>query len=70
MDKDQFLKKLAVYLLKMNDGERKKFIIYYDEMISDYMENGMSEVEAVSKIGDPRAVAEELLKNYDSISIN
>ncbi len=70
MDKDQFLKKLTVYLQKMNVGERTKFITYYDEMILDYMENGMSEGEAVSKIGNPKAVAEELLENYDSIRIN
>ena len=31
----------------MNDSENNKFITYDDEMISDYIENGMIEEEAV-----------------------
>lgn len=70
MNKAEFLKELKIYLLKMNDLEKKKFITYYEEIISDYIENGVSEEEAVRKIGEPRKIAEELLVNYDSVQIN
>lgn len=70
MNKAGFLKELAFYLHKMNDEEKNKFISYYDEMISDYIENGISEEDAVSKIGAPQKIAEELLESYDSVQIN
>lgn len=70
MNKAGFLKELDLYLHKMKDTEKNKFITYYDEMISDYIEHGISEEEAVIKIGAPRKIAEELLENYDSVRIN
>ena len=68
--KNVFLKELASYLHKMKEEERDKYITYYDELISDYIEDGMTEEEAVIKIGDPQKVSKELLENYESISIN
>ena len=53
MDKAEFLKGLEFNLLKMNHLEKNKFITYYDEMISDYIEDGMKEEEAVNKVGTP-----------------
>lgn len=70
MNKLEFLKELAFYLQKMNNSEKNKFIIYYDEMISDYVENGVTEEEAVKKIGTPMKIAEELLDDYDSVKLN
>ncbi len=70
MNKVEFLKELAFCLQKMNDSERNKFVIYYDEMISDYVENGVTEEEAVKKIGTPMKIAEELLDDYDSVKLN
>jgi uncharacterized membrane protein len=70
MNKAEFLNELAFYLQKMNDTEKNKFIIYYDEMISDYIENGVTEEDAVNKIGTPKKIAEELFDNYDSVKIN
>lgn len=70
MNKAEFLKELAFHLQKMSDSEKKKFITYYDEMISDYVENGRTEVEAVKKIGTPLKIAEELLEDYDSVKLN
>jgi uncharacterized membrane protein len=70
MNKEEFLKELAFYLQKMNDTEKNKFLIYYDEMISDYVENGMTEKDAINKIGTPKKIAEELLSNYDSVKLN
>ncbi len=70
MNKAEFLKELSFCLQHMNDSEKNKFIIYYDEMISDYVENGMTEEEAVDKIGSPKKIAEELLDDSGSVKIS
>lgn len=70
MNKEDFLNELSFCLQKMSNTEKEKFLIYYDEMISDYVENGVNEEEAVTKIGTPKKIAEELLDNYDSVKIN
>ena len=70
MNKAEFLNELSFCLHSMNDSEKNKFIIYYDEMISDYVENGMSEEGAVNKIGAPKKIAEELLGDYGSVKLN
>lgn len=70
MSKAEFLNKLAFCLQKMNASERNKFLTYYDEMISDYIENGITEEDAVIKIGDPKKIAEELLCDYGSVKLN
>jgi uncharacterized membrane protein len=69
MKKVEFLKELEFYLQKMNTSEKNKFVIYYDEMISDYIENGVSEEEAIQRIGTPMKIAEELLADYDSVEL-
>ncbi len=69
MNKAGFLSELTLYLQKMNVNERNKFITYYDEMLSDYMENGIQEEEAVKKIGMPKNIAEELLNDYKSLNV-
>lgn len=70
MNKAEFLKSMDADLRKMNATEKKKYITYYDEMISDYVENGMTEEEAVNKIGSPAKIAKELLEDYDSVKLN
>ena len=70
MNKVEFLKELELNLFKMKDSEKNKFITYYDEMISDYIENGMVEDEAVKKIGTPNKIAQELMGEYDSVKLN
>lgn len=70
MNKVEFLKELEFNLLKMNVSDKNKFITYYDEMISDYIENGMMEEEAVKKIGTPVSIAKELMEDYDSVKLN
>lgn len=70
MNKAEFLKSLDSDLMKMNAAEKKKYIIYYDEIISDYVENGMTEVEAVNKIGSPAKIAKELIEDHDSVKLN
>jgi uncharacterized membrane protein len=70
MNKGEFLNQLASCLEKMNNAEKNKFITYYDEMISDYVENGVTEEEAVEKIGTPKKIAEVLLEDYDNVKLN
>lgn len=69
MNKAEFLNELALCLHKMDVNERNKFITYYDEMLSDYIENGIKEEEAVKKVGMPKNIANELLIDYNSVKI-
>ena len=70
MNKAEFLKSLDSDLMKMNAAEKKKYIIYYDVIISDYVDIGMTEVEAVNKIGSPAKIAKELIEDHDSVKLN
>lgn len=70
MNKEDFLDELTFYLHKMDKEERNKFITFYDEMIADYVENGMSEEAAVAKIGNPENIAKDLLGSNDNVEVN
>jgi uncharacterized membrane protein len=70
MNKAIFLKELGIHLQKMKNADKDRFLSFYDEMISDYIEDGMTEEDAVVKVGTPKKVAEELLENYDTVKIN
>ena len=61
MSKEEYLDKLRRALAQMPPEELEKQLAYYDELISDMCEDGMSEAEATAKLGDANAVAEELL---------
>lgn len=69
MNKKEFLKKMDYYLLTISDSERYKFINYYEEMIEDYVENGLSEEEAVKKIGNPKQITKKILEENEEISL-
>lgn len=45
----------------MKKTERKKYIEYYEEIISDIVENGGSEEEAIARQGNPEQIAREIL---------
>ena len=51
MTRNEFLEKLASALSSLSGSERSRVLEYYDEMISDRMEEGMSEAEAVEAMG-------------------
>ena len=61
MTKEQFLYELRQRLSQLPESEIQKSISYYDEMIDDMTENGMTEYEAVAHLGDVGAVAEQIL---------
>jgi uncharacterized membrane protein len=69
MNKLQFLTELDQHLNRLQKEERTKFLTFYDEMISDYIESGMKEVDAVSKVGIPSAIAKELLAEADTVTL-
>ena len=63
MTKSEFLAELRRGLLSCPDQEREERITFYDEMISDLMEEGLSEEEAVAKIGDPKEIAAKIMED-------
>ncbi|MGN0390650.1 MAG: DUF3887 domain-containing protein [Wujia sp.] len=65
MTRDKFLKGLNHELRGIVKQERKKYISDYEELIADMMEGGMTEIEAVEKQGDYKAIAAEILNSVD-----
>ncbi len=63
MTKSEFLTELRNGLLSCPEQEREERITFYDEMISDLMEEGYSEDIAVAKIGDPKAIAAKITED-------
>ncbi len=61
MTKHQFLEVLGKELCKLPTAEVQNSLDYYGEMIDDRMESGMSEAQAVRDVGDPRAIAKQIL---------
>lgn len=61
MKKDEFYIKLANSLQDVSLDEQQKVLDYYEELISDRMDSGMSEEEAVASLGDPEKLAKEAL---------
>ena len=64
MTKEEFIKKLKIKLSNFPENEVHDRINFYEEMINDYMEDGMTETEAVEKLGSideiVEAIAEEI----------
>lgn len=60
MTKDEFIYKLNSKLCKFPDAEVNDRISFYIEMIDDYMEEGLSESEAIEKLGSIDEIAESI----------
>lgn len=58
MNKKEFLKELRKRMRDLPSGDVEKYIEYYEEMIDDSMEDGMTEAEAVAAIGPLDEIAE------------
>lgn len=56
MNRNEFYNGIRVNLRKFSSSEVDKIIEYYDELISEKMESGMSEEEAVNSFGDIRNI--------------
>lgn len=62
--KNQFLRKLNHELGILTREERRRYISEYEETILDQMENGMTEEEAVSNLGEVKQIANDILRSY------
>mgnify|MGYP000931831918 FL=1 len=63
MKKSEFLERLRREIRNLPYDEVEKTITYYEEIISDRMEDGASEEEAVASLGTPEAIARDLQAN-------
>ncbi len=65
MTKKEFLSILEQELDMLPREERNRTIIYYEELIEDRMEDGMTEEEAVRGIGNPKQLAKEVIEENE-----
>lgn len=65
MTKKKFLAALSTALRRLIPKERDKYLSYYDEAISDLMENGVSESVACQRQGDVKEIADAILQEAD-----
>ena len=61
MNRFEFLANLSANLSDLTPEDRRRVTDYYTEMIDDRMEEGLTEEEAISSIGDPENDAREML---------
>ena len=63
MNKKEFLRSLSGSLRRMSRVERAKSLEYCAEMIQDHMEEGLSEEEAVARLGSADEIARQILES-------
>ena len=61
MTRLEFAGLLRGELRGLDQGEIEKSVQFYDELISDHMDEGMTEQEAVDAVGAPAEIAGEIL---------
>ena len=61
MDKQAFLSELRGRLSVLPEAELQRWTEYYEELLADSMEDGLSEAEAVAALGSPEDLAEQIL---------
>lgn len=61
MNKKQFLDRLKRELSKLNDEEIKRHLDFYEEMINDRVDEGVSEEAAVQQLGTVQGIAAKIL---------
>ena len=64
MVKEKFLNTLFEYICVLPEDQIEETLSYYSEIIDDYKENGLSEEEAIQKIGDVKEIANKTLEAY------
>ncbi len=62
MKKNAFLRELCIRLSDLPTQDIKRSLDFYSEMIDDRMEDGLSEEDAVRRIGTPAAAAAQILQ--------
>ncbi len=63
MDKLDFIRKLRKGLDGIPDDDVNHWCEYYSEIIYDRIDEGMSEEEAVSTLGDPEVIVKDILSD-------
>lgn len=69
MNKVEFIKSLKDKLSLLPQNELDERINFYSEIIDDYIEDGLTEEDAVSKIGSVDEVVSEILKDTSLIRL-
>lgn len=63
MNKKEFLQKLSERLAGLPEEDVKKSVDYYDEIIDDRIEDGLSEAEAVEALGSLDEIVKQILSD-------
>ena len=63
MTKQQFLSELRLRLSDLPYADQKRSLDYYSEMIDDRVEDGLSEEDAIKKIGAPAMAASQIMQD-------
>jgi len=63
MTKQQFLKELRTRLSDLPYSDQRRSLDYYSEMIDDRIEDGLSEADAVKRVGTPAMAAAQILSD-------
>ena len=66
MNKLEFLLELSRALEGLPKEEIDEKLGFYNEIIDDKIEDGMSEEDAIAEIGSPEAIAMEIIAEYPS----
>lgn len=61
MTKAEFLAYVQEKLSALSFAEQQRSLTYYEELIEDYREDGMTEEEAIARLGDPEEITKEIL---------
>ena len=60
MNKQEFLVALRNYLNDLSAEDIRRSLDFYAEMIDDYMEDGMTEEDAIAAVGDITQIADQI----------
>lgn len=63
MNKTQFLAALEERLSVVSDAERKRSLLYFEEIIADRMEEGLSEEEVIAQMESPEEIAADIISD-------
>lgn len=64
LNKQEFISILRESLSGLPDGDVEERTAFYGEMIDDRLEDGLSEEDAVSEIGDPKEIGEQIISEF------
>ncbi len=66
MNKEEYRLQLATLLYSLPEKEREEAVAFYMEMITDRMDEGMSEEEAIAAVSSPGEAAQEIIAQADA----